>query len=262
MKKNYDYINEDIISSLKNTGLEKGNSIFVHSNLGYFGQLKNANSIETLCKIFEESIFEVIGEKGTLIVPTFSLSFCNNQVYDKINTPSLECGIFSEYIRKKQNSRRTDDANFSVCAIGSKSEILTSNVSKYSFGKNSFWERFHKINGKICRFNLGSEYNTFIHYVEKYHNVEYRYNKKFSGIVKENNKKLKKDYIHFVRDLDDESSLPNLTKLDSDLFKKKMLKKSNLGKGEITCVSSKDIFDIVSKKIKDNPFYLINRKNE
>ena len=100
MKKNYDYINEDIISSLKNTGLEKGNSIFVHSNLGYFGQLKNANSIETLCKIFEESIFEVIGEKGTLIVPTFSLSFCNNQVYDKINTPSLECGIFSEYIRK------------------------------------------------------------------------------------------------------------------------------------------------------------------
>ena len=260
MKKSYDYTKDDIVSSLKKVGLQNGDSVFLHSNLGFFGKLKDCNDVNDLCRIFEESIFEVIGERGTLVVPTFSLSFCNNQVYDKKNTPSTECGIFSEHIRKKENSKRTDDANFSVCAIGFKSSILTSNVPEHSFGDDSFWERFLKINGKICRFNLGSDFNTFIHYVEKCKNVSYRYDKKFSGLIKENNKLVKKKFIHFVRDLEDELTTPNLKKLDEDLLKKEFVNKVNLGKGNIICMSSSNVFDMISKKITKDPFYLINKE--
>ena len=114
MKKNYDYTNEDIISVLNKVGFHKGDTIFLQSNLGFFGKLKDCKNKEELCENFKNYIFDTIGTKGTLIVPTFSLTFCNNQIFDKKITPSVECGILSEHIRMKSNSYRTNDANFSV----------------------------------------------------------------------------------------------------------------------------------------------------
>ncbi|MHA7733141.1 AAC(3) family N-acetyltransferase [Nitrosopumilus sp. S6] len=262
MKKSHDYTKEDIILSLKKSGLQKGDSIFLHSNLGFFGKLKDGNDIGTLCKIFEESIFEVIGDKGTLIVPTFSLSFCNNQVYDKKNTPSIECGIFSEYIRKKEDSKRSDDANFSVCAIGCKSDILTSNVPEQSFGKNSFWDRLLKEDGKICRFNMSSDYNTFVHLIEKKMNVSYRFDKEFSGYSIENGKEVKKKSIHFVRNLDDEETLPYLKRLDQKLEGMGLLNITNLGKGQIISSDTKDIEKIILQEIEKNPQFLIKGREK
>jgi aminoglycoside 3-N-acetyltransferase len=262
LKKSHDYTKEDIVSSLKKVGLQKGDSVFLHSNLGFFGKLKDVNDSNNLCRIFEESIFKVIGEKGTLVVPTFSLSFCNSQIYDKKNTPSLECGIFSEYIRKKESSKRTDDANFSVSAIGFKSDVLTSNVPEHSFGKNSFWDRFLNNGGKICRFNMNSDYNTFVHLIEKKINVPYRFDKEFSGFSIENERKNKRKNIHYVRNLDDEQTLPYLKRLDEKLEKRGLLHITDLGKGQIILSSTKDIEQIILKEIKENPAFLIKGTKE
>jgi len=214
LKNNYDFTKSDIIDKLKKAGIQKDDSIFVHSNIGFFGRLENANNSEEYCEIFKDSIFDVIEENGTLIVPTFSLSFCNNQIFDKQQTVSFECGIFSEFIRQKENSKRSDDANFSVCAIGGKSDYFTKEVSEHSFGTNSFWDRLWQKNGKICRFNMSSDYNTFIHFVERELNVPYRYDKEFRGISIVNDKKVVKKYYHFVRDLENSNHLSDLSKLE------------------------------------------------
>ena len=177
--KNFDYSKSDISKALTDVGITTDDNIFVHSNIGYFGKMENAENKNDYCREFLESVLDVIGINGTLVVPTFSYSFCNNEVYDKIKTDSV-CGIFSEYIRKKSNSSRSDDPNFSIAAIGKNAGLFTKDCAAYSFGKNSFWERFHRKDGKICNFNLDSS-STFIHYVEKSLNVEYRYDKPFSG---------------------------------------------------------------------------------
>jgi len=257
LKKNYDYTKEEIVSNLKKANIKNADCIFIHSNLGFFGKLKDIEDGESLCGVFEEAIFEVIGEQGTLIVPTFSLSFCNNQVYDKENTPSFECGIFSEYIRKKKESKRTDDANFSVTAIGLKANLFTSDISEHSFGNNSFWDKFWRENGKICKFNMSSDFNTFIHFVEKKNNVEYRFDKEFSGISIENGKKIKRKNIHFVRNLEKDETLPYLKRLDEKLKEKELLNSTNLGKGQIITMSTKDIVKIISEEIEKNPNFLI-----
>ena len=259
MKKNYDYTKEDIVSNLKKANIKNGDSIFVHSNLGFFGKLKEVEDTNSLCKVFEKAIFEVIGDQGTLIVPTFSLSFCNNQVYDKKNTSSVECGIFSEFIRKKKESKRTNDGNFSVCAIGFKSDILTSNVSEHSFGKNSFWERLWKEDGKICRFNMNSDYNSFIHFIEKKKKVSYRFDKEFSGVSIENGKEVERKSIHFVRNLEKDETLPYLKRLDKKLNEEGLLNNVNLGKGQIITMLTKDIVNIISEEIEKNPNFLIKR---
>lgn len=257
MKKNYDFTKLDIIDKLKKVGIQKNDSIFVHSNIGFFGKLEDANSSEEYCEIFKDAIFDVIRENGTLIVPTFSLSFCNNQIYDKQLTPSFECGIFSEFIRKQKNSKRSDDANFSVCAIGGKSNYFTKEVSEYSFGIDSFWDRLWKGNGKICRFNMSPDYNTFIHFVERKLNVSYRYDKEFRGTSIVNGEKVNKKYYHFVRELENLNHVSNLSKLEQKCKEMRLLKSEVLGRGQIIVISTKDVYDVINEEIKKDPKFLI-----
>jgi aminoglycoside 3-N-acetyltransferase len=261
LKKNYDYTKEDIVSSLKKTGLKNGDSIFLHSNIGFFGRLEDVDNSQKYCEILKDAIFDVLGKNGTLIVPTFSLSFCNNQIYDRQNTESFQCGMFSEFIRQLKISKRSDDANFSVCAIGEKADYFTKEVSEHSFGIDSFWDRLWKENGKICRFNMSSDYNTFIHFVERKLNVVYRYDKEFTGISIINGEKINKKYYHFVRDLEKDEHISDLNQLDESLKKLGLLKTMNLGKGQMILMKTKDVFEIVKNEIKKNPYFLVKGKN-
>ncbi len=255
----YDYSKKDIIEKLQEVGLKQGDSIFIHSNIGFFGKLENVTNKQEYWEIFKDAIFKVISKKGTIIVPTFTYSFCSKKIFDKFET--LEnMGILSELLRSDPDSKRSDDANFSVAAIGENSEFFTNNISHESFGKGSFWERFVEKNGKICNFNVGLYYNTFVHYIEKLHEASYRYDKKFEGTYKINNEMKKDFYIHFVRDLNDPGSLPDLTKLVNISQKLEFLKEVNLGRGKISCISVKNILEIVNKEIKIDPNFLIKKK--
>ena len=254
-----DYSKKDIINSLKKVGLKKGDNIFIHSNIGFFGKLENAKTKEEHWRIFKDAIFEVITKNGTVIVPTFSYSFCWNKIFDKVETPGTT-GMFSELVRTDPDSKRSDDANFSVAALGQNSEFFTKNLSHESFGKDSFWERFVIKNGIICNFNVGLQYNTFIHYIEKLAKVPYRFDKKFDGTYKKNGEIKKDFYIHYVRNLDDPNSLPDLTELITKSEELNYLKEVNLGRGTISCITAKDTMEIILKEINTNPNFLIKKK--
>jgi aminoglycoside 3-N-acetyltransferase len=256
---NYDYTKEDIVKALKQVGLVKGDNIFIHSNIGFFGKLEGCTDKDSYCKVFKESILDVIGSEGTLIVPTFSYSFCNQQIFDKSKTES-KMGIFAEYIRNDPNSLRSDDANFSVAAIGKNAKKFTENMPMHTFGEDSFWERFLKSDGKICNFNLDSA-STFIHYVERLLKVPYRFDKPFSGISIIDRKEIQKTYYHFARDLTKPENEPDFTKFDKKAKESKLVKSSNLGKGQIVCITAKDIFELIKKEITTTPNFLTKGSN-
>jgi len=253
--KNYDYTEKEIVQALKVVGIHEGDNIFVHSNLGFFGKLNGANQRDDYCKIFKNSIFNVLGPKGTLVVPTFSYSFCNSQIFDIKKTVSV-CGVFSEYIRKCKGVLRSDDANFSVVALGEKAEYFTKNVANNPFGPNSFCDRFLKSDGKFCNFNLDSA-STFIHYVEKSVKVPYRYDKAFPGIAMINGEKINKTFYHYVYDLQKPQNSPNFTKFDKKAKEGGLVQTANLGKGQIVCISAKNTFELIKKEILNDPEFLI-----
>jgi aminoglycoside 3-N-acetyltransferase len=253
---NYDYTYENIVECLKNVGLIKNDNIFIHSNLGFFGKLKNSTNSVDYYNNFKNAIFEVIGKNGTLIVPTFTYSFFNKEKFDLLISSS-KCGIFSEMLRLDSQSLRSMDPNFSISAIGENAEFFTKNETKHSFGPNSFWEKFLRINGKICNFNFDSG-STFFHYVEKILNVPYRYDKYFSGkIIKEKNM-IEETWSHFVFDHEKKNHFPNFEKFSTRAKTLELIKISNLGKGQITCISSKDIFSLIQNELKTNPAFLID----
>lgn len=252
----YDYTKDDITQALKKSGIHNGDNIFVHSNLGFFGKLLGVNDAESYWSIYKEAIFNVLGTEGTLIVPTFTYSFCWNKIFDKEKTPST-VGIFSEFVRNDPESFRSEDGNFSVAAIGANAEYLTKDAPEHSFGQNSFWERLLNVNGIICGFNVGIMYNTFIHYVEKLIAVPYRYDKKFPGKSMKGGKLEDGIFIHFVRNLDDSNTEPDLTELSKKAKELGLIKESNLGKGQISCISARSTLDIIQSEIKKNPNFLI-----
>ncbi|MFA5074972.1 MAG: AAC(3) family N-acetyltransferase [Candidatus Babeliales bacterium] len=255
----FDYSKNDIIKALKSVGLKKGDSVFSHSNIGFFGRLAEAKDKYDYYKIFKEAIFDVIGSDGTFVVPTFSYSFCKKEIFDVKNTPST-CGFLSEMVRVDKDSLRSLDANFSVSVIGKNAKFFTEKAPEHSFGPNSFWERFVKLNGKICNFNFDAG-STFFHYFEKFLGVDYRFDKAFSGeIILEKGEKIKGIFYHFCRDLNKPDNYPDNTKFDKTARTKNLVKCANLGKGQIVLISAKDSYELIRYEIKINPGFLIMEK--
>jgi aminoglycoside 3-N-acetyltransferase len=166
-------------------------------------------------------------------------------------------GIFSEYVRIHHDSVRSIDPNFSVAAIGPRAPELTSNPPSHSFGLNSFWERFLAAQGKFCNFNFDAA-STFLHYVERCLDVPYRWDKPFSGTILRGETEERRVFYHYVRDLENEAYAPNFSAFDERAEKMGVVQRSNLGRGQIVCVSAQDSYEVVESGYLDNKSFLIN----
>lgn len=250
-----DYSKKDIVAALAELGVKKGDNLFIHSNLGFFGRLEGAQKPVDYYNAFKKAIFSVIGEEGTVVVPTFSYSYCNKKVFDKNATMGVG-GLFAESLRLDSSAVRSTDANFSVAAIGENARFFTDHSPEHSFGKNCFWERFLKKNGKICNFNFDSG-STFIHYVEKLLKVSYRYDKAFPGVSLEDGKRVEKTFYHFVYDLNKPNNAPDFAKFDKKAKELGVAKTRNLGRGQIVLITAFDALEFISSELKNNPAFLI-----
>lgn len=244
-----DYSVQDIKKALLDIGITKRDDVFIHSNLGFFGVLEGCRSADQLCESFLTAIQSVIGDEGTVVVPTFSYSYCHNEVYNPYQTKT-NCGMLSEYMRKMYPDNRTLDPNFSICGVGKHmDEYMQCNIHE-AFGKGCFWEKFMRHNGKIICMNFDSG-STFIHFIERNNNVSYRYNKAFNGQTKVNYD-ITKDYaVHFVFDGADDA--PSMERVDELCKKYHVSKQRDLGKGTILAFSTQEYYNFFTDLLKERP---------
>ena len=244
-----DYSLQDITKALLEIGIGKGDDVFIHSNLGFFGILEGCRSGEQLCESFLTAIQSVLGDEGTIVTPTFSYSYCHNEVFDPYKTKT-NCGMLSEYMRKMYPNQRTLDPNFSVCGVGKHMvEYMQCNIHE-AFGKDSFWEKFMRHDGKIICMNFDSG-STFVHFIERSNNVSYRYNKAFNGktVIRD---AVKKDYaVHFV--FDGAGDAPSMERVDELCKKHHISKQVNLGKGTILAFSTQEYYDFFTNLLRVRP---------
>lgn len=251
----YHYAYQDIVASLRSVGLKEGDTVFIHSNIGFYGRMENAENADMLCHGFFQALKEVLGENGTMVVPTFSYSFCHNEEYH-VNTTVSGCGMFSEYVRKQDEVIRSSDPNFSVAAWGKLKEYYTENCAHESFGKGSFWERFLAQKGKILCMNMDCG-STFVHYVENVNQVSYRYNKAFNGELWDREENYKRDYfVHYVYELDRPQDGPFFGRLDQKCREQGLCSISNLGKGTMLAMDAAQYADLITDTLRTEPFFL------
>lgn len=246
--KKADYGYEDILTALRKLGVQEGDDLFLHSNLGFFGRPEGCSSGEELCALFEKALRTSVGESGTVIVPTYSYSYCRGEIYDPY-AAGTTCGSLADYMRRKYPENRTLDPNFSVCGVGGRiQEYQKCNIHE-SFGTGCFWDMLMEHDGKILCMNVHAA-STMVHFIECRNQVGYRYNKAFNGESLIDGKR-KKDYaVHFC--CDDEESRPDVDRITELCRTGGIMKEESLGKGLIGAYSAKEFFSFFSGLLEKN----------
>ncbi|EAJ5701633.1 aminoglycoside N3'-acetyltransferase [Campylobacter lari subsp. concheus] len=252
------YSNVDLIETLKKLGIKKGNILCVHSELMKFGiPLLPKNEF---LQIILDCFFEVIGKEGTLIMPTFTYSFCKNETYDNLNSKST-VGVLTEYFRKQEKVKRTNDPIFSFAIKGAKEELFLKDTTS-CFGKNCVYDVLAKEDSKLVLFGSQIAGYTFSHFVEEKAHVPYRYFKNFNGkIINKNGKIFQKNIKYYVRKLDENSDL--------DVYKQIAILKNdnnfntlNFSNAHIISINMKNYLKKTLKALKDNPYCLLKETHD
>jgi len=243
------FTEEIIYKKLKAFNLENVSCLFVTSDLGKIGLIPGKNKKDLLDCIYN-SIIE-INPDITIVVPTASLNLINNgEIFDINTTPSYKMGAFSEYIRKKEKSKRSYHSLWSLSAIGPLADYIVNKISNHAYDFQSAFANLFKLKnnfflslGNHPRFSL-----SIIHHFENMFNVPYRFTKTFLIHCKENNHILEKKFQLDV--LKEEFRFEKKTrnkKIFENFENKKKLYVESFGKANIYYFSLDEFYDVTKK---------------
>jgi aminoglycoside 3-N-acetyltransferase len=246
----------DFENAIKSLGIQKGDILFVHSDLSVFGKLllfKRSQLLETILQVFKTCV----GSKGSIVMPTFSFSFCKNEVFDVDQSRSTD-GVLTEYFRKQPDVQRTIQPIHSCAVFGHHQEDLL-NIGKDSFGEKSIFGNLLKLKGKIVYFGATFLSSTFNHHIEQMHGIPYRYIKNFKGTIVNGNKRYDDDYTFNVRYIDKNvNDYPS--RFGRFLLDNNLMKKMHIGDGTISAIDSEILFQEGWKKLDQDIFYFLKDK--
>jgi aminoglycoside 3-N-acetyltransferase len=231
---------KDFRKALDHIGIKRGDVLFVHSDISKFGKLCSFDR-KYLITVLIQTLKDAVGPEGTLIMPTFSYSFCKNELYDK-QTVKSTVGVMTEYFRKMPDILRTSHPIFSVAVYGAQKDQYA-DIGKDAFSKDSIFGKIHRNNGKIVLFGAPfAESLTFLHYIEQTHGVPYRYIKRFEGEIRDGNVTTHDYCTYYVRDLE-RNSIPDDEKIRRHLQQKGLYHEVRVGNGIIGQIGCKDLFE-------------------
>jgi aminoglycoside 3-N-acetyltransferase len=245
-------VKSEIEECLGNINLPKNEILFLHVRLK---GISDYMSYTDLSKQIIEVLNDLYTPK-TILVPTFTYSFTKTGIYDIKNSAS-EVGRFSEEIRKQFDpSHRTRNPVFNV--IDTNKYLSKFQLKEESaFSKDSMFCLIHELGHVIVNINIDGLFGTYLHFLEYYHNVPYRYNKSFLGKKILSNQKMENvDYQYYVRDLDKDTAWDR-EKIKSTLLEEGGLENYKFEDFEVRWSHSKQIDRIIGQKLDENKNFLI-----
>ena len=145
---NYNLLKDSINKALMAVGLNRGELVLVHSDASAVIKLLGDANLDRALELMRLSFAEILGDEGTLLVPTFNWNFCKGHPYDAAKTQS-QLGLFSNYILNRPEAIRSVHPFFPFSGIGPHAHSLFSGISKSSFGLESVFDRLMQSNGKL-----------------------------------------------------------------------------------------------------------------
>lgn len=239
------YTVRDLYEIFESLQIRKGDVLCVHSQIFNLG--KPLVSKEDFLKIIIRVLEKIVGNSGVLIMPAFSYSFCRNEEFDVVNTPST-VGLLTEHFRKSDGVLRSPHPIFSFSVWGNRKEEYV-DIGPDAFSLDSIYGKMLRDNGKIMMLGANKGY-TFYHLAEEHVNVGHRYFKNFQGQMidmKGNSKVIQVPY--FVRDLSIKSDLDE-EKLSTFLLDNELQRQVPFGKGTIGVFECKDVYKALVEALR------------
>jgi aminopeptidase-like protein/aminoglycoside N3'-acetyltransferase len=259
MMSKYNYSTNDLVDGMKQVGVDQGDIVFFQVCVDSLGQPKDCSNSEELCGMLWEALQMVLGPAGTILVPTYTFSFCRQQVFDVDQSPTIPGGWntfsdFPEFIRKLPGAIRSRDPIFSTAGIGPMAQAILSGLPHSCLGEDCVHDRLWRAGGKICILGTGLYESIFTHHMEAVSRVPWRYDKLFTGYVRENGNLRKEGWIYNVRILaenGDQADKP----LETLARKLDICKTAPVGRGEILAVSTKNFRELIAREFSRDPWF-------
>ena len=244
-------------ADLISLGLKKDDAVLIHCSYKALGETISAKEIF-------ESILDVIGKNGTLVMPAFSYNTVtyDNPVFDRENTPSC-VGYLPEYFRTEVAAvKRSIHATHSCCVIGKNTEYLIKNheLDITPVGENSPIRKLPDLNGKILILGSHPDHSTTLHGVEEMGSAPYIFDlsKTIYYTLKEGERVIKnKSFRHcFHReDCDYEQKYARII----DILEGKDYSFGKVLNADCYLFSAKAVWEKGVAKIKQDPYFFVNK---
>lgn len=236
----------------KNLGINKGDNIYVTSDVKQLLYDLMQNDDETDLNILIDGIIDIIGEEGTLVFPTFNWSFCKGEAFDYYKTP-CKTGSLGKIALKRDDFRRTKHPIYSFAVWGHDKDILCAMNNKSSFGNDSPFAYMveHEYRNLFIDKDLQHSF-VFVHYVEQSVGITYRYIKDFSAdYIDENGEASRRTYDMNVRDLD--LDVENVIYAFEDEFiDKRIMQRFYVNGLEMKMIELKAAYPIIAEDVRHN----------
>ena len=247
------YTIDDLVQCFTRLGVEKDSVVYVISALwripGYDGPA------QAVCAGYYQALRQVVGEGGTIVVPTHSQNLCNTDIpFDLNNTPSHERGIFSEYVRLLPGARRSFHPFNSYAAVGPAAEAITADVARHAYGPMTPESRMIDMGARAVIIGMPPNITTTVHHVEQVMAVPYRYTKEFlHPVVRGSETVIEPFYLYvWYREADLDRSLNRpLIKILSERME---IREEQLGRGKLYSYRNDEFFHLSLPIVNDNPY--------
>lgn len=246
------YSRISLIKSIFDAGIRSGDTVSLQVSIGRLGMPERARTFKDIADLVTDTFLEALGERGTLIVPTYTYSIGRGETFEVERTPSA-IGEFAETFRHRAGVLRSRDPMLSNCGIGPDAKPILRDISSSCCGIGSVFHNLRKHNAKICTLGVGLYYATFIQHIEEMSSVPFRRHKVFSGKIKEDGIETFEEWTYFAS--------PYLSNCVADpMALEKLAKKegivgiSDVGRGHLFSVDANKYFDIGTAELKKNPW--------
>ncbi len=173
------YTREKLIQDFTNLGIEKGDTLFIHSSFKSLGPIEDG--ADTVISALEETV----GQDGLILMPTFSLLPSREErvaSWDIDKTPST-VGWLTEFFRQMSGTYRSDHYSHAIAARGKGAAAFVADHLRRegyqspwdlhpwgkTYGTHSPMFRAYKANAKLLMIGVDYYTSTYIHLVEVIH---------------------------------------------------------------------------------------------
>ena len=245
-----------IQAALRRAGLKPGDAVMVHSRLYAVGAVRGVATPE-IPSAYLDALQEVVGESGTILVPTFTFGFSRyGRPFILEETPS-EMGVLSEALRRMAASCRSLHPIHSHAAIGAQAQAFTGEHPRWNVGHDTTWDRMLRRSATVVSIGIPlRSCLSLIHQVEYLACVPYRYNKVLRGEVRAGGAVVPGAFFMAVNYLGYGITI-DLSRFEDDLACAGAIRTAPLGGSAVWAVSADAIFTIGMKGLRRDPYYLL-----
>lgn len=251
-----------LAEALSAVGLGRGDVVYLHSQLFGLGMMAGVRSGEAMCAEVLGAFRDVIGDEGTLAVPTFTTTVARlGQTFVLEETPA-DTGLFAEYVRTRAGAVRSLHPMNSVTALGPAADTICRNVSAANYGAETPFTRMLDLDAKAVNLGFSDRFsNSWHHLAEAMLGLPYLYNKLLSLEVVAGGRTVERPFFATVRYLD--FSIANdLKPFDNVLLEGGHMARVAIGRSFVTGIAARLYYRLALERLMADPWSLLKHKPE